>query len=107
MCENKTESELQKKLWKVIAIVLLVVIGSILSGLALIALWGWFIIPIFGFRALLLPEAIGIGMVASFLTHPTPIANVEKSYLMEYVFTATIFRPVIAYFIGWIVQLFL
>lgn len=44
------------------------IVGAIMNGWALAMLWAWFIVPIFNLPTLSIVQAIGIGMVVSFLT---------------------------------------
>lgn len=48
-----------------VAIVVLLVVGSLMNGWALSTLWGWFIVPLFDVPSLSITQAIGIAIVAS------------------------------------------
>lgn len=75
-------------------------IGVIWSGHVLTILWAWFATPIFALPALTLPQAIGLSLIASFLTHQSTKQEVKtKDYLWQ--LTA---QPAIALLVGWIVQ---
>lgn len=45
-----------------------VVYSTLVSGLVLAVLWGWFIVPIFKLPELTTVQAIGVGYVVSYLT---------------------------------------
>lgn len=47
----------------------LIVFGSVVNGWVLTKLWAWYAIPLFHVRPILLIEAMGIGLLISFLTH--------------------------------------
>jgi hypothetical protein len=42
-------------------------IQTLLSGYTIMKLWAWFIAPTFGIFALTIPQAIGIGLMLSFV----------------------------------------
>lgn len=48
------------------------VVLTILRGLVLQALWGWFMVTTFGLPTLTLVEALGLSLVVSFLTMYIP-----------------------------------
>jgi hypothetical protein len=45
-----------------------IVVAAIISGVVLVVLWGWFIVPL-GVPALKVAHGIGFCLVTSFLTH--------------------------------------
>lgn len=46
-------------------------IVAIWQGLVLKILWGWFMVPTFGLPSLDIPQALGLALVVTFLTHQT------------------------------------
>ena len=52
---------------KIIATILLVILSTILSGLVLSSLWGWFIVPITHLSPISVAQAIGLSTVTQFL----------------------------------------
>ena len=48
-----------------LALVALVVVGSLMNGWALSTLWGWFIVPLFGVPSLTIAQAIGVAITVS------------------------------------------
>jgi len=97
-------------------VVLLVILGglslfvlttaglALLNGWVLSVLWGWFVVPTFGLPSLSVVEAIGIALIAAFLTHQ--YHSVPKEKTREY-YLILFFSPLIALFIGWLVHLFM
>ena len=51
------------------AFVLVSFFGAIWSGYVLSVLWGWFVVPTFAAPSLNVPTAIGLALVAQYLTH--------------------------------------
>lgn len=77
---------------------------AIWSGIVLKTLWAWFAVPTFGLPDLSLPVAIGVGLVASFLTHqyvPTKDEDLPKAIVHGFLY------PLIALVMGWVVHLFM
>lgn len=52
-----------------IGLPILIAAGSVWNGYILTILWGWFMAPTFGLPPLMLWQAIGLDLVAGFLTH--------------------------------------
>ncbi len=92
---------------------LLIVVGSVANGFALVKLWEWFIVPIFNVSALTVVQAIGISMVVGFLTYQATSSDDSSSgdksltAIVSGSLIAVILRPAIVLFFGWIVTLFL
>jgi len=84
-------------------------VSAAYSGFALSILWGWFIVPVFSLPKLSILTAIGLSMVASFLTQPykysednrDPDEKLKESSLSAFI------KPTAALFIGWVVTLFM
>jgi putative Mn2+ efflux pump MntP len=45
------------------------VLAAVMSGWVITYLWQWFVMPVFDIRSISIVEAIGISMIASFLTY--------------------------------------
>ena len=84
---------------------------SILKGLALCYLWGWFVVPIFHLPPLSIPVAIGLGYIGNHFTYK--YKKEEKGETLEeivpYILEKVIFQTL--YFIfalafGWTVAQF-
>jgi len=87
-------------------ILLLYIPITILHGWVLSILWGWFAVPIFGFKLLTIVQTIGIGMVVSFMTtHISFWKNLEQDIAREISFSIT--RPIFTLGVGWIVKQFM
>lgn len=85
----------------------LIAIGAIWNGYALTILWGWFVVPTFGAPMLALAPAIGLAMVASYLTHQyTPKVAREGSTWEQigHALSHTAMKPAIALLVGWVVK---
>ena len=80
------------------------IIAYLLDGLALKLLWGWFMVPTFGLPVISLVQAIGIGIVISFLTQQH-IPRDEEQQTEMMVFTVVV--PVLAIIIGGVAHLFM
>lgn len=91
----------------VIGIAGLLVISSILNGFVLVILWSWFIVPVFELPSLTIPYAIGLAMIASFLTYQWKAdpENKEKMTALTLLGVA-IFRPLLTLLFGYIVHMF-
>lgn len=90
----------------------LIAVATILKGWVLTYLWSWFIVPNFGLPELSIVSAIGICMVAGFLTSKyTGDIKREKeddpAKLFGTLFSYMIRMPLVMLGIGWIVHLFM
>jgi hypothetical protein len=87
-----------------VGILALVALSAIVNGWILGILWAWFIIPVFALPALNIPQAIGLGMVVSYITfHYTKDEDTGWSRVV----LTLIMRPIVALGIGYIVTLFM
>lgn len=82
--------------------------SAVLNGIAIKLLWGWFMIPIFAVEAISIPEAIGLGMFAGFMTWQYNKSNNEKESNADKISTVLMMfiRPLLAIVVGWIVSQF-
>ena len=78
---------------------------SLIDGWALATMWRWFVVPIFHLPALGLAYAIGIGLVASLLTHQDK-GKPDPSDTWYRPVTSALMRPLVTLGIAWIVRLF-
>lgn len=89
---------------------LLMIASSIFNGYVLSVLWGWFVVPIFDAPSLGLIPAIGVALVAGYLTYQDHNCKREsKSFpeeLLRSIFMA-ILKPSFALFFGWVFHLFM
>ncbi|QQG45560.1 MAG: hypothetical protein HYW89_01360 [Candidatus Sungiibacteriota bacterium] len=80
------------------------IVAYLLSGVALKLLWGWFMVPTLGLPVISLVQAIGVGIVISFLTQQhIPRDKDEAKELLIY----EVIKPVLAIAVGWVVHLFM
>ncbi len=80
-------------------------VSSILCGFVLTVLWGWFVVPTFGLPQLSLVPAIGVSMVASYLSHQYIPSKDGDSFTSALAYSIT--YPLITLLFGWIVHLFM
>ena len=60
--------------------IILMVYVSMINGWALAKLWSWFMVQTFDLPVLSIPEAIGLSLVVSYLTHQTSANKTEEKY---------------------------
>lgn len=82
----------------------LISLTAIINGWALSILWGWFFVPVLHLPSISIPQAIGISLVVSFLTHQYRKTEQKDNY--EEIMYAFV-KPVTALVIGYIVKSFL
>lgn len=84
--------------------------SALLQGWVLTYLWVWFMVPLFDVEPLALAPAIGLGLIASYLTHQVDGAT-EKAKGTADVIGRTIGqvvgRPLLVLLFGWIVHLWM
>lgn len=79
------------------------------NGFGLSVLWGWFVVPLFNLPALSLPYAIGIAMIAAYLTS-RPDLSKESDDSWEYLLKVgvySILKPIFALAFGFVVKQFI
>lgn len=90
-----------------IGIFLIVALSSIINGFVLTKLWLWFMVPFFGFAPLNIPLAIGIGLIATFLTHHTiGLKSEDDADKQKKNITLGFLRPFVYLLVGWVVHAF-
>ena len=93
------------------ASLVVMIVGIVANGIVLTALWGWFIMPIFGLPVLTVTQAIGFSMVVGFLTyqHIESETAPSKSFaeVMVKNLAIAVGRPGMTLLFGWFVQLFM
>lgn len=92
-----------------LAILLLVVLGTLFNGVALMFLWGWFMVVPFGLPALSLGQAIGLSTIVSFITYQyvdSDKKDEETSAKLLRLVAIMIGRPLVTLIFGRIVYFF-
>ena len=91
--------------------VTLTVFSALVNGWVLTMLWVWFITPIFSIRPLTIAEAIGIGLIISYLTyHSTKPNKSDSTDTAEIVINAVlqaIIPALTTLIFGWVVVQFM
>ena len=90
---------------KLLGYVALLAAASTWRGYVLSILWGWFIVTAFGLPPLTIPLAIGVSLIAGFLTVRVSKQD-EKVELFERI-SAIVMLPAVTLLVGWIVTKFL
>ena len=105
----------ENKAWSCIGIVfglplivaVLLVYGYVVDGYVLSMMWGWFIVPVFHLPTLSIVQAIGVGMVVSFLVRSYFMAkeDINKKSKWEKVgyCAGAIISPWLTLLIGWFI----
>ena len=78
---------------------------AVWHGFVLKVIWGWFMVPILGLPALTIAGAIGIGLVASYMTITINVKRHTDDPL-EIILIGAV-RPAFALAIGWVVKGFM
>jgi hypothetical protein len=84
------------------------IIISIANGMVFVALWNWFIVPVFHTPIITVVQALGIILLFGFLTKEFKYDNTEKDN--EQLFKeglALILRPLVVLGLGFTIKLFL
>ncbi len=94
-----------------ILFVFTLVVAAVLSvweGFVLTKLWGWFLVPHFGMAALPITIAIGISLIAAFLTHQSkPKSNESLEDQIVELFGRSITNGLVMLLMGWTVTQFM
>ncbi len=89
-----------------IGLVLIIAIAAVWSGLVLSILWGWFAVPTFGLPPLSIPAAIGVSMIASYLTYQYGLKAEDDKDATKALMNVAL-RPLVALMVGWVVHQFM
>jgi len=84
--------------------------GVFAMGFVSMKLWAWFVVPVFGLKALTITQAYGLAMIASLWTHQFFInTNKDERETAEKVghLIGVLLTPWMALFFGWLVHAFL
>lgn len=97
-------------LGNIAATLLVMAYTAALSGWALSLLWAWFVVGIFAAPALTIPQAIGLSLIASYLTHQISTDRKEKREWSEELVRLLAYgtaKPLVALAFGGVVRWFL
>jgi hypothetical protein len=87
-----------------IILLLLIPFTATWHGFVFMKLWAWFIVPTFHVTALRIPEALGLALLARFVTNTNTQEDHEN---MVRTIGLAFFTPAVALFFGWILRFFL
>lgn len=87
----------------IVKVISAVIINAIFTGLTLSILWGWFVVDTFGSIALNVPQAVGVALVVSYLTHQQ--TEVDRGLIQSIVLRVSI--SLFMLLAGWVTTLFL
>ena len=106
--KSSTEKKPAEAALIVAATILLLIVSPIANGWALSILWKWFIVPLFGLGSLSIAQAIGLGLVVSFVAMPSP-TKLQESYTewLGRMYGIAITKPLYSLLFGYIVKGFL
>lgn len=106
----KTDNKVVSCIGILTVLVVTTITGTIMNGWALTVLWIWFIIPVFNLPTLSIIQAIGIGMVVTFLTRHSINKEEAAKDTGAAIWTAivsAVIVPLLTVGIGYIISLFL
>lgn len=91
-----------------LAVLALLIPSIILRGFVLSYLWQWFVVPL-GAVSISIPIAIGLSMLVAFLTHQDQSLLVKQKVdnIVGKAIGKMMFTPLLIWFIGWVIQLFI
>lgn len=78
---------------------------TILRGYVLQIIWGWFVVPQFHVSPLNIPTALGIALLAGFVTSDLTLDRSHKTEPWEYLVTGAV-TTLIYWLMGWSYHLF-
>lgn len=77
----------------------------LLSGIVLVDLWGWFVVPVFHLAQLNIPQALGFSLLVGYLTKSINTKQDENSIF--YKFGLGFFWSLTMWGLGWIISRFI
>lgn len=91
-----------------LAVAVVLVVGTMLNGWVLTVLWAWFVVPVFALPLLSTAYAIGIASIIGFLTHQYQRSDNDLSANDSLIaaLAYAIGRPLLLLAFGWIVLQF-
>ena len=99
------------KLLGCVGVIAIAVLGSLLEGLVLSIMWGWFVVPVFDAPSLSIPVAISLSLIVGFLTTSKQATSKtddkELDEAMIGLLAWSIGQPIIYLALGYLVKLFM
>ncbi len=85
--------------------ILISTVEVIINGWALSALWGWFVVPIFNLPSLTIIQAIGIGLILSYITNKSPSQEDNRKTSEKIIdgIARSIMAPIFSVGTGWVI----
>jgi hypothetical protein len=90
-----------------LGIPMLIGLGFLVNGYVLSALWGWFMVPALHLPPLSVPYAIGVCLVAGFLTNHRNGKEAERDVPWWQPMLMVVLKPGLALLFGWTVKAFI
>lgn len=92
-----------------IVLFIVMTLGAIWKGYVLTIVWSWFVVPTLGLPALTLVPAIGLALVASFMTYHYVYAKDTRSHGEQVGTAATLAfaYPLLVLGMGWVINQFM
>ena len=87
----------------ILAMFLLMCLNAALEGLAVMYLWRWYVVPIFGLPALSLIQAFGLSILVGCMSHQHPGAD-RKAKPAD---VLLVFNPLAYLAFGWLARFLL
>ena len=94
----------------VVGLGVVLVLGTILNGIALSIMWGWFIVPVFAAPPITVPAAIGLSIIIGYLTSDLSLKREVSEDTTEAVIKLimiSILKPLAYLGFGYVVTLFM
>ena len=83
------------------------ILSTLFSGYAFTILWGWFIVEKFNLPQLHIAEALGVILIATYLTHTPNFTEIDKEDYSTKTLVYSWVKPLAALLFGWIYTLFI
>ena len=74
------------------------------EGIAVMYLWRWYVVPVFGLPALSIVQALGISIIVGCVTHQT---NTQPSKVEPKAVLVAVFNPLAYLACGWLLRFLL
>jgi hypothetical protein len=94
---------------KITLTVIAMILGTLTKGYTLSVLWGWFVIGTFDVPPITIPQACGLGLLVSYITHQYVHVEDKRTYEEKMIaaILAPIIFPAVALSVGWVILQFM